>query len=164
MPDKRRKSEAEALLRAKRAGNWYADGVQFRCKAPECSECCSGSRGEGYVWVSADEMEAIAKFINVEFDEFTDKYIRQVDFAFSLTEKPNNDCVFLKNGGCSIYSVRPTQCRTYPFWPNIMRAPETWAKEAEQCPGVGEGAHVPGNEIDNQLELDLIARRRNGME
>ena len=164
MPDGKSKAEAEALLRQKRSGSWYADGVNFRCKAPECSACCSGQRGEGYVWLNADEMETIAGFIGIDFDKFTRKYIRQVDYAFSLVEQPNHDCVFLKDGGCSIYEVRPTQCRTYPYWPSIVKSRQSWAKEAEQCPGIGDETFVPGEEVANQLELELEGRRRNGVE
>ena len=163
MPDG--KEDAAQRLRAKRAGRWYGQGVHFRCLAPECSACCSGQRGEGYVWLNGSEMQAIAAFLDMEFEKFTRRYVRQVDFAFSLIEKPNKDCVFLENGGCSIYDVRPTQCRTYPFWPDIMRAPETWQREAEQCPGIGaEDAPVSANEIDEQLEIDRTGRKRAGVE
>jgi Fe-S-cluster containining protein len=72
--------------------------------------------------------------------------------------------VFLEGGKCSIYEVRPTQCRTYPFWPAIVRAPQTWAKEGEQCPGIGKGEVVDANEIDRQRELDIAERRRMGVE
>ncbi|MCB9934400.1 MAG: YkgJ family cysteine cluster protein [Planctomycetes bacterium] len=164
MADGKSKAEAAKLLRDKRAGRWYEAGLNFRCQAPGCSDCCSGKRGEGYVWLTADEMQAIADFLGLEFDTFTRKYVRQVDYAFSLTEKPNNDCIFLKDGGCSVYPVRPTQCRTYPFWPNILRAPETWAKEAQQCPGIGADTLVDADEIENQLEQDLEGRRRTGIQ
>jgi uncharacterized protein len=159
------KDRAFELLRAKRDGRWYEQGLHFRCLAPECSACCSGQRGEGYVWLNADEMTAIAGFLGMEFDAFTRRYVRQVDFAFSLVEKPNKDCVFLKDGGCSIYDARPTQCRTYPFWPDIMRAPEVWQQEAEQCPGIGvEDAPVSADEVDKQLEIDRAGRKRAGVE
>jgi Fe-S-cluster containining protein len=154
---------ARKLLREKRAGRWYEAGLNFRCKAPECSHCCSGERGEGYVWLSVDEMAAIAGYLNVPLDQFTRKYVRQVDRAYSLVEKPNKDCAFLQGGKCSIYPVRPTQCRTYPFWPSIIRAPQTWAKEAEQCPGIGEGAVIDADEVDRQRDLDIEARRVNGV-
>lgn len=159
------KDKAAELLRSKRAGRWYEQGVHFRCQAPECSQCCSGQRGEGYVWVSAEDMQNIAAYLGMEFDKFTRRYVRQIDYAFSLIEKPNKDCVFLENGGCSIYDVRPTQCRTYPFWPDIMRAPEKWHREAEQCPGIGvEDAPVSADEIDEQLEIDREGRKRAGVE
>lgn len=155
---------ARKLLREKRQGRWYEDGLKFRCQAPECSHCCSGQRGEGYVWLNADEMTAIAARLGVPFDKFTRKYVRQVGLAYSLIEKPNKDCVFLENGGCSIYEVRPTQCRTYPFWPAIVRAPQTWDKEAAQCPGIGQGELVDADEIDRQRDLDIAERRHLGVE
>jgi len=153
---------AQELLRAKRAGRWYAAGLNFRCKAPECSACCSGERGEGYVWVGVEEMKALAAFKGMEFDAFTRKYVRQVENAYSLVEKANKDCVFLENGGCSVYAARPSQCRTYPFWPSIVRAPQTWAKEAQQCPGIGEDTVVDAAEVERQLALDDEGRRASG--
>jgi Fe-S-cluster containining protein len=158
------RDNALKLLRDKREGRWYEPGLHFRCKAPECSHCCSGERGEGYVWLNADEMTAIAAHMDMPFEKFTRRYVRQVGLAYSLVEKPNKDCVFLESGKCSIYDVRPTQCRTYPFWPNIIRAPQTWAKEAAQCPGIGEGPLVDADEIDRQRDLDIAERRRNGVE
>ena len=33
--------------------------------------------------------------------------------------------MFLEDGyRCSIYNARPTQCRTYPFWPRFVQSPE----------------------------------------
>ncbi len=159
------------MLRAKREGRrealerrWYDDGVHFRCTAPECCDCCTGNRGPGYVWVSGEEMEAIAGYLDMPFDKFTRRYIRQVDWSFSLIETPENDCIFLTDGKCGIYEVRPTQCRTYPFWPEIMRAPETWQKEAQQCPGIGqEEAPITADEIDAKLEVDRNARKHNNV-
>ena len=29
-------------------------------------------------------------------------------------------CVFLSEGRCTIHSVRPTQCRTFPYWPELI--------------------------------------------
>lgn len=31
------------------------------------------------------------------------------------TDGPENACVFLKNGRCSVYEARPRVCRMYPF-------------------------------------------------
>lgn len=158
------KDEAARMLRKKRQGRWYDAGVDFRCVAPECNHCCTGKLGPGYVWVSADDMQAIAGHLDMPFETFTRKYIRQVDWSFSLIEKPNNDCVFLDEGGCSIYEVRPTQCRTYPFWPEVMRAPQTWRQEARKCPGIDQpDAHIAPDEIDRQLDVDRDARRRNNV-
>lgn len=133
---------------------WFKDGVRFRCQWPDCVDCCTGKQGEGYVWVSGDEMEAIAEHLGMAFFDFTRKYVRNVSGAYSLIEKPNHDCVFLENGRCSIYEVRPTQCSTYPFWPDIMHSESTWHAEAKHCPGVNTGDHHDSATIEEKLALD----------
>lgn len=151
--------DAEKLLRKKRKGNWYAKGVHFRCIAPECNLCCSGKAGEGYVWVTADDMENMAKILDMKFDVFTRKYIRQINWSFSLIEKPNNDCIFLTDTGCSVYEARPGQCRTYPFWAENMKSKKTWRKEALVCLGIHDDSPiVTALEIDKQLVLDAKSR------
>jgi Fe-S-cluster containining protein len=52
--------------------------------------------------------------------------------------------VFLKENnqgqrGCSIYSVRPYQCRTWPFWPENLTTPNHWQRSAARCPGMAAG-------------------------
>jgi len=155
--------EAKDILRRKRAGKWYDDGVRFRCLHPECSRCCSGARGPGYVWVSADDMEAIATFLQISFDEFTRTYIRQVEFSFSLIETRNHDCIFLEDGNCSIYPVRPTQCRTYPFWPENTESERQWLKEGRDCPGINADlTTISAEQVDRQLAEDHAARQKCG--
>ncbi|MDP6388243.1 MAG: YkgJ family cysteine cluster protein, partial [Candidatus Pacebacteria bacterium] len=57
-------------------------------------------------------------------------------------------CPFLKDGQCIVYDARPTQCRTWPFWPDNMN-PSTWKKEIESyCPGIGKGKLYSTEEID----------------
>ena len=43
-------------------------------------------------------------------------------------------CVFLGDDGklCGIYEARPVQCRTYPFWPNILQSMESWNEECRR--------------------------------
>ncbi|MBX3475529.1 MAG: YkgJ family cysteine cluster protein [Planctomycetes bacterium] len=154
MPDNAR-DEAERLLREKRAGRWYQAGLRFRCLAPDCVDCCSGKRGAGYVWVKVEEMQALAEFLRMEFEPFTRKYVRQASNRYSLIEKPNKDCIFLRDGGCSVYPARPGQCRTYPFWHEVMASEQTWAKESTQCPGINHDAPiVPADEVTRQLNQD----------
>ncbi|MDC1143034.1 YkgJ family cysteine cluster protein, partial [Planctomycetota bacterium] len=138
---------------------WYSKGLHFKCIAPECTDCCSGSRGPGYVWVTADDMENMAKLLKMDFDVFTRKYIRQINWSFSLIETPSHDCVFLGESGCTVYDARPGQCRTYPFWAENVETPKAWRKEAALCPGINDDAPViPAHEIDKQLELDAKHR------
>ena len=48
-----------------------------------------------------------------------------------LKRKDDAACIFLNPiGQCNIYDVRPIQCRTYPFWPSILKNKQTWEEEA----------------------------------
>lgn len=55
------------------------------------------------------------------------------------TEGSNFSCVFLRNGkSCDIYEVRPIQCRTYPYWPGIMKDEKSWKEESLDCEGIND--------------------------
>jgi Fe-S-cluster containining protein len=149
----------KALQTLKDKRRWYERGLAFRCKHPACDRCCSGAKGPGYVWLNVDEMRAIAAHMGQPFELFTRHFVRQIDHAYSLIEKRNHDCIFLEGGACSIYEVRPTQCRTYPFWPEPLKSPESWQAEARECPGIEDAAPVvPGADVEYQRTLDEAAR------
>ena len=141
---------------------WYADGLNFTCS--QCGNCCTG--GPGFVWVSKEEVVRLAEFLGVTLEETVEKYCRKVDGQFSLNEHRNAagnyDCVFLKEEkvttpgglthtrrGCSIYPVRPLQCRTWPFWPENLWSRKTWDHAARRCHGMNAGRrHFTREQID----------------
>lgn len=123
-------------------------GFAFSFHPSRCEQCggkcCVGE--SGYVFVSVDEMLKIAEFLGLEFEDFTQKFVRKVGYKFSLTEtlralSNSNDfsCVFFNVGKCAIYPVRPKQCREFPFW-SAYRADtlDTQTKESlqQECLGV----------------------------
>ena len=58
----------------------------------------------------------------------------------SLSEKRNNDCIFWAEGvGCTVYELRPRQCRTWPFWRLNLDERSTWDDAARGCPGINHG-------------------------
>ncbi len=128
---------------------WYKEGLSFSCTG--CGKCCTGS--PGYVWVSDEEIEAIASHLKITFKECTKKYLRRVHGKWSLIEKKKTyDCVFLRDNACILYSARPVQCRTYPFWPEIIKSKETWEDAARECEGIREDNPViPLVEIEKNL-------------
>lgn len=83
--------------------------------------------------------------------EFALAYCKLVDIGLkvtlSLKEKQNFSCIFLGEDGCKVYSVRPTQCRTYPFWKTIIDEEGGWEKEGAECPGIGHGPAVSPEKI-----------------
>ena len=123
---------------------WFADGLSFECT--RCGNCCTGA--PGYVWVDEDEIEKLAANRGEPVREFTALYVRSARGKKTLREKPNGDCVFFEAGkGCTVYSVRPKQCRTWPFWESNVESPEEWQRTAENCPGMNHGELISVEEI-----------------
>jgi len=118
----------------KPASPWYREGLQFTCTG--CGDCCTGD--PGYVWVGRGEIEALARFLGLSIDDFGKRYLRKVGSRYSLTEKPNGDCVFYDRG-CTVYPTRPGQCRSFPFWSENLKSRKTWDNVAAACPGMNRG-------------------------
>lgn len=118
---------------------WYSEGLRFTC-VEGCARCCGGAPGD--VFVSREELEKIAAFLKQSVEDFEYEYIRHyADGRLSIKERRNGDCLLLNpdGKGCSIYDVRPRQCRDYPFWPELVANPGAWQKETLKCPGLGQG-------------------------
>lgn len=134
-------------------------GLRFECK--KCSSCCGG--GPGYVWLSDADIKLLMKRLGLDFNAFVTTYCRFVDVgggkALSLRERGNYDCLFLENGRCSVYEARPTQCRRYPFWEEVVATEEAWKAESAYCPGVESGPVVPPEEIAGAI-LEMRANPR----
>lgn len=95
----------------------------------------------------------MASHLKLSLEEFTTKYCGKTDGIYHLIErKENPDCLFLDGKRCGIYAARPTQCRTWPFWPDNMNA-KTWKTEITSfCPGVGKGPVISEEKIKIALE------------
>jgi uncharacterized protein len=130
------------------ASPWYAGGLRFECT--QCGNCCTGT--PGFVWVTHEELVALASAIGEEPEAFADKYVRKVGLRSSLREFPNGDCVFFDTDTrrCTVYEVRPRQCRTWPFWDSNLRRAEDWEKTCGVCPGSGQGPLYQLGDIDAQ--------------
>jgi hypothetical protein len=126
---------------------WYSEGLRFACT--RCGTCCKIS---GYVWVGRDEMAELAEELDLALDDFTRRYLRRVGERYSLIEKPGGECIFWREDGprpgCQVYSARPVQCRTFPFWKRHLADEEAWNDVVEECPGAGTGRLYAVDEIE----------------
>jgi uncharacterized protein len=105
-------------------------------------------------------MEAMALFLQISLKEFMRLYTRRVGQRYSLLEsKKSYDCIFLKEKKCRVYGARPTQCRTYPFWPHILRSEASWEETAHTCEGIDSDA--PNVSFEAIEEQHLIQLNRN---
>jgi Fe-S-cluster containining protein len=122
------------------------DGTGLRFSCTLCGNCCSGP--EGYVLVTDAEIAALARRVGLTPEAFTAQYTHMTSEGRSLKEKRSDgglDCVFLdrqKMPGkavCGVYEDRPAQCRTWPFWPSVLKSRRTWEQAKRVCPGMDQG-------------------------
>jgi hypothetical protein len=151
---------------------WYADGLRFTCT--QCGNCCTGQ--PGFVWITTEEIVALAKLLELTPEETVEQYCHKVAGRFSLRERRNAqgqyDCIFLRDEPaeragssdnadgnritqtrrvCGVYSARPLQCRTWPFWSGNLASEEQWNTAAVRCHGMNRGRKFSGEEI-TQIE------------
>lgn len=149
---------------------WYQEqGLQFTCT--QCGNCCTGA--PGYVWISEVEIERLAAHFQLPEPEIRRRFCRKIGDRWSLKEQRNPrgdyDCIFLKEVSvapsnctnstdpttviqqtrqvCTAYEARPLQCRTWPFWPEVVKTPSAWRGAAKRCHGIGQGRVWSANEI-----------------
>ena len=115
-------------------------GYDYKFRRDACASCggncCTGS--SGYIWLSSEEQKAISDFLEMHIDDFRDNYLKQVNVKRSLKELKISGiyyCVFfnIEKKYCSIYDVRPEQCRTFPFWEYYKDKIDMLM---EECPGI----------------------------
>ncbi len=96
------------------------EGFDFAFDPTACGRCEGNCcRGEsGYVWLDRESIEQIADFLQMPAKEFLENYCKKVGYRYTLRELKiagEHVCIFFDKG-CTIYPVRPKQCRSYPFW------------------------------------------------
>lgn len=140
---------------------FYKDGLRFECQGS--GKCCTSHGEFGFVFLTPEDRKRFAKFFGMRTGEFTKKYCDRTGKVWHLKEDPKNpDCMFLDGKRCSTYEARPTQCRTWPFWNDVMNA-KSWAKDvAAFCPGVGKGKLWTEKEIDAVLKIETAAEKQLG--
>ncbi len=137
---------------------FYEQGLRFQCQGS--GKCCTSHGEFGFVFLSLEDRKRFAEYFGLTNGEFKKQYCDKTNGIWHLKEDPKNpDCMFLKNKKCSVYEARPNQCRTWPFWPDLMNA-KAWKTEViDFCPGVGKGPLIPKSEIEKNIALDELNER-----
>jgi Fe-S-cluster containining protein len=114
----------------------YRDGLRFECTG--CGACCT-SRGENqWVYVTLPERRRLAELLGISTALFTARFCKKTD-GFVHFSNPHGDCQFLRGKQCTVYSARPDQCRSFPWWPENMKR-EVWERKVRPgCEGIGRG-------------------------
>lgn len=118
--------------------------AMFRFACSGCGRCCYGGP-DHYIEATAAEQQRIREYLGLSPAWFRRRYIVKVDKDLEgLRIDSSGHCSFLGDDNrCRIYSVRPAQCRHYPFWPELVSDRKAWQAEARRCEGIGRGKAIP---------------------
>jgi Fe-S-cluster containining protein len=134
---------------------WYRDGLRFTCQ--QCGSCCGYP---GQVWLTQMEIHQISHYLGMIESDFRKTYIKEAEGHLTIDQRTEGGCIMLetKTNRCKIYKVRPRQCRSFPFWTNILKNQVTWAKEGTICPGINNGRLWKKEEIQERNDAGIKSR------
>ena len=123
-------------------------GLRFECT--QCGECCTNRGDYAHVYASDEEVRGLAKLLGLSVRDFRSEYTFEDEYGWTQLAFRGDQCVFLEGNRCRVYSARPTQCWTFPFWRALVKNGE-WTPEArELCEGVDRGrrySHAEAEEL-----------------
>lgn len=126
------------------------DGLRFSC-VPGCTNCCDQ---RGFVYLTADDLRRAARFLGISAEEFESRYVYRTKYRLRLRKPRDRQCPFLAGSGCSIHPAKPTQCRLFPFWPELVEDREAWSEAGRLCPGIGMGRlYQIGTALETAAEM-----------
>jgi Fe-S-cluster containining protein len=126
---------------------FFDRGLRFACT--RCGRCCTGA--PGIVYLTREAVLPLAQYLGLSETETSRRYLAPWRDGHTIREDAEGRCLFYKDG-CTIYPVRPAQCRTWPFWLTNLRSRVRWERVVQSCPGIGRGRHYSREEI-----LDLLS-------
>ncbi len=105
--------------------------IQFKCK--QCGKCC----GIGFIYLKRREAAVMAAGLKMPLREFKKKYTTFFLFlGRALKWREDGFCVFMSGNKCSIYDIRPEQCRTWPYWKRITNNNHELKRAQKYCLGI----------------------------
>ena len=126
--------------------------MRFECQ-PGCTTCC---QQKGHVYLTEEDIVRAAHFLRLSAAEFERKFVYRTTNLRRLRVPQDAQCGFLRADGCSIHPAKPTQCRLFPFWPELVDDEKEWTKAGEWCPGIGQGDLI---QIETAHELTAEMRQ-----
>jgi len=115
-----------------------ADFMRFECQ-PGCTRCCEQ---QGFVYLTEDDIVRLAAYLKMAGGEFERRYVYRTKNLRRLRVPRHAQCEFLTSGGCSVHMAKPTQCRSFPYWPELVESRQAWHRTSRWCPGIGRGELV----------------------
>ncbi len=124
--------------------------LRFACQ--QCGVCCATTGEYGFVYVTKAERRQIAAHLVLSTRSFTRRYCTKTDGFFHLIDHPDRKtCIFLEQGKCRIYAVRPLPCATWPIWPENLNGMNWRLENVQRCMGIGRGEPFTREEVNARL-------------
>ncbi|MEK9658254.1 MAG: YkgJ family cysteine cluster protein [bacterium] len=110
----------------------------FKCQGS--GNCC---RCPGYVYVTDQELENMAKILDMNPADFRQQYTKTRS-GWTLVSDPRfrPACFLNDQQRCKVYDARPKACRSYPDWPSIWKDDASVIHESTLCPGLKQAIDV----------------------
>ena len=125
--------------------------LRFECS--QCGLCCCGG-DDYYVAINQADMKRLCDYLDISLKWLKQRYVAHLGHAlYTIRMNQKGCCVFLQSdNSCNIYPVRPVQCRTYPFWPELLDSRKSWNLESRRCEGINRGNIVPLKTVKSALK------------
>jgi len=128
---------------------WYAEGVRFACQ-PDCGKCCTRHGEYDYVYLEREDVARLAAHFELPVKVFRERWTKKDD-GHVVLRMDGPACPFLDGSRCTVYTARPRQCGSFPFWPENLKDRASWDELATFCPGVGQGDFIPLETIESAV-------------
>ncbi|MCB1170548.1 MAG: YkgJ family cysteine cluster protein [Leptospiraceae bacterium] len=114
------------------------EGQSFDFKCTGCGNCC---KGPGDVYFTEEELKSLKEYLKLSAWAFSrlKKRLIQDTIPGYYVHRSGEACLFLEDNRCTVYPVRPLQCRTFPFWTSNFNSKSNFRHLQKDCPGTMSG-------------------------
>jgi Fe-S-cluster containining protein len=114
--------------------------MRFQCQSG-CVRCCEQ---QGFVYVTREDIARLAEHVGISRAEFKRRYLCGSAPLLRFRKQRHKQCPFLLADGCSVHAIKPLQCSSFPYWPELLASADERRSAAKYCPGMNRGPVVNG--------------------